>query len=445
MKNRKSRQHDLDEFILMALLKAGPLSLKELAEKTLLFSSHFGYHYYNEKGKKVSEFLKRLGVARDWNWEAHRERRHEANEKHPDVGFECDNLVNRNMIRLNDENQYELTEIGKQKAETYSRGIETASRLIERQFLNPTATARNTIIADFFLAVMKLLIGFLSGSVGLIADGADAGIDTASAVIVWFGIKYKKEFLGTLIIISMMFITAISVGYESAAKIFAALSGSMEPLLMPLLIIAVEGIALLSAVALSVYQRYVGKKYGSLALISQSIDSRNHIYVAAAVIVGAIFSMFGIHFIDALIGAFVAFRIIKDAVELLKEALSSMKGEETDFSKYKVPFEKYWSMNQLETFRIWILYAIKEENTRTKDELINLLERTFSSGYIPVLSELKFTFGDGFDFRHKFDDLIEPLLREKYLIRGDAGFILTNDGVKRVDKVTKSMRFHQTD
>jgi len=40
---------------------------------------------------------------------------------------------------------------------------------------------------------MKLLAGFLSGSVGLIADGADATVDTVSASLVWIGIKYKKE------------------------------------------------------------------------------------------------------------------------------------------------------------------------------------------------------------------------------------------------------------
>ena len=45
--------------------------------------------------------------------------------------------------------------------------------------------------------------------------------------------------------------------------------------------------------------------------------------------------MFGIHFVGALIGGFVAFRILKDAVKLLHEAIFSMKGEEADFSKYK--------------------------------------------------------------------------------------------------------------
>jgi len=40
---------------------------------------------------------------------------------------------------------------------------------------------------------MKLAAGFLSGSVGLVADGADAAIETASASLVWIRIKCKKE------------------------------------------------------------------------------------------------------------------------------------------------------------------------------------------------------------------------------------------------------------
>ena len=99
--------------------------------------------------------------------------------------------------------------------------------------LSPTAAARNTVIADFFLAVMKLSAGLFSASVGLIADGADAAIDTVSASVVWAGIKFKKEFLGTLIVISMMFLTAISVGYESVTKIVDAITATIPPISLP--------------------------------------------------------------------------------------------------------------------------------------------------------------------------------------------------------------------
>ena len=209
------------------------------------------------------------------------------------------------------------------------------------------------------------------------------------------------------------------------------------------LVIVVEGIALIAAAVLHFYQRYVGKSNGSLALISQSIDSKNHIYVAAAVIIGAIFSVFGIHFVDALIGAFVAIRILIDGFRLSKEAFSSIKGEETDFSKYEIPLERHWHLSKLETFRAWILYSIKEDNLNTKEELVNSLERTFKPKYIPILSEFRFALGKGFDFEKDFGNLIAPLIKEKFIIKKGKNFILTEEGENRVNRIFKSIRYHQ--
>jgi divalent metal cation (Fe/Co/Zn/Cd) transporter len=48
--------------------------------------------------------------------------------------------------------------------------------------LEPSTTAKNTTILDAFL---KLGGGLISGSMGLIADGTDATMDTVEAV--WFG------------------------------------------------------------------------------------------------------------------------------------------------------------------------------------------------------------------------------------------------------------------
>jgi Co/Zn/Cd efflux system component/predicted transcriptional regulator len=412
MRERGHRHGNFHEFILMALLKGGPLSLRELKGKAVLFASQFGYQRLREYGEQV------------------------------DLKLECNSMVSRGMLHLNKDDKYELTPKGKKEAIKKAKGMEQAANLIKAQLFAPTATARNTLIANLLLAIMKLLSGFLSGSVGLIADGADAAIDTASSAIVWIGLKFKKEFLGTLVIVLMMFITAVSVGYESIMKITQAIISTLSPITMPYLVIGIESIALIAALILYFYQRYVGKRNGSLALISQSIDSKNHIYVAGAVIAGAIFSIFGIHFVDALIGTFIAIRILIDGIELSKEALSAMRGRESDFSKYRIPFENYWHLNKLETFRIWVLYSMREDNLRTRDEMVNLLENTFGSGYIPILSEFKFGIGGGFDFKEEFDNLIHPLLDKGLLIKEDKIFILTEDGKKHVDKIFKGIRYH---
>ena len=443
---RKHRRSDLQRCILTALLKEESLSLKELEERTFAFIYHFhgfGYSLHEEVEKKAFSFLSLFGYHPKEDHSARMKKWREKHEKQINIQLECEGLIEQGMLRLN-EDEYELTEKGRKEAEKSVEEMEIATISIRNQLLSPTAAARNTVIADFSLAIMKLSAGFISASAGLIADGADTAIDTVSASVVWAGIKFKKEFVGTLIIILMMFITAISVAYESVTKIIDAINATLSPISLPYLVVAVEGMSLAAAAVLHFYQCYVGKSNGSLALISQSIDSKNHIYIATAVIIGAFFSVSGIHTVDALIGSFVAARILIDGFELTKEALSSFKGEETDFSKYEIPLEKRWHLNKLETFRTWILYSIKEDNLSTKEELIDSLKRVFKTKYTPILSEFRFALYKGFDFEKEFDNLIKPLLEEKFIIKKGKNFILTEDGKSRVDRIFKSIRYHQS-
>ena len=426
----------------MTLLKEGSLNLKELEEKTLLFASNFfdlGFHFADGI---VSRTVSRFGTRTSGVYYGRMTERR-GGKRQLDVGLECQNLIEKSLLRLNAENMYELSEKGKRTAENLRKRLEKAAALLERQFFNSTAAAKNTVIADSFLALLKLLAGFLSGSVGLIADGADAAIDTVSATVVWIGMKVKKELLGTLIIIVMMFVTAISVGFESLTAIIEAITGTIAPISKPYLVIFVEAVSLVAAAILYLYQRFVGRRNGSLALISQSIDSKNHVYVAIAVIMGALFSILGIYFADALIGVFLAARILIDGFGLSKEALSSAKGEEIDPSRYETPLEKQWRLSRRETFQTWILYSMKEDEAFAKDELVNSLERTFNPKYIPIFSEFRFNLGEGFNFDEEFDNLTKPLLNRGLLVRKEGGFALTEKGRNLVNTTFKHMRFRQ--
>jgi hypothetical protein len=241
----------------------------------------------------------------------------------------------------------------------------------------------------------------------------------------------------------MMFVTGISVGAESVSKLVQIFRGAIEPILHPLLVILVESVAMIFALGLTFYQRYVGKSYGNFTLISQSVDSKNHIFVAAAVIVGTILSIFGLHFMDAFIGVYISYRILKDSYELTKEAFAATRGGEVDIHKYKIPFEEQWHLSKLESFRLWILYTIRESRLTTREEIIKNLRATFDPEYIPVMSEFKFGLGKGFDFEGKFDVIIKPLLDGKLLIEDGDVFSLTEQGEKYLGKRFSIIRYHE--
>ena len=441
LSRKRSRHGDFNKFILLALLKESPLGLDEIENMASILVSQFEMVGMEFGTRIVSSLFSKFGrpAATRLNRAKQKFRQQEV-----DVKSECQNLQEKGLITMNQVCRFELTAEGREKAAEFDKNLKKGVDTLEGQFLSSSAAARNTIIIDFFLASLKLFSGFFSGSVGLLADGADAAVDTVSAAVVWLGMKIKREILGTAIVLLMMFVSAISVGYDSIRSVVDAFLGTLSALALPYLVIITEIIALVFALALFLYQRFVGKRNGSLVLISQSVDSKNHIYVALGVITGAVFSIFGIYFVDALVGGFVAARILVDGVKLSKETIASLKGEEVDLKKYELPLEKHWEMSKLETFRTWILYSVKELKLNTRDELVHELERTFKPKYVPILTEFKFSLGKGFDFEKSFDTLVNPLVENGLLVKRNEDFVITEEGEKRITELTRMRRYQPT-
>jgi len=427
-----------DQFLMMALLKEGPLSLEELWEKSILFISLIWYQQLPEKSHPLMEKLFfKLARLRS-RLEDGRE-----NKKIQATNVECEKLIKKGWVELNKDNKYELNEEGQKKAKIYTKNMEREASTVKNGLLKPSATARNTTFLDFFLAILKLGAGFLSGSVGLISDGVDNTMDTVSAFLVWLGIKYQRENLATFLVIVGLFGASYAIGSESFSHVLRAMNGTLEPLTMPYLVIAVEGVVLLVVGFLFYYQRYVGRAFANLTLIAQSVDNKNHVFIAISVIVGAVFAIYGIYFVDAIIGFIIAVGIFVDAVGLLREAISSRKGKKEDYSQYKLPLEKCWQENKLVAFRNWILYVMWAENLKTPEEIVPSLHKAFHpKNYIPVLSELNATCSESYDFEGNFKGLIEPLMEQKLLVRKDEEYNLTERGRKHLETFISNFSYY---
>jgi len=423
-----------DKFLMIAILKDGPLSLEELWEKSILFLSLIWYQQLPEKGQPLTEklFFKATHLRSKLEEVITDKSNHSA-------AIEIDKLVKKGWINLNNVNKYELTKEGLIQAKIYESKIVKKAIMVDKE-LEPSTTAKNTTILDAFLAFLKLGGGLISGSMGLIADGTDATMDTVEAVLVWLGIKYHQEKLSTLLVILGLFIASITILFDSVTHLLASFGGNSQPITMPYLVISVEGVAILSAFFLFYYQRFVGKITNSLTLISQSVDSKNHVFIGVSVIIGAIFAIYGIYFIDALIGLFVGIGIFRDAINLLREAIFAVRGGVEDYSKeYKLPLQECWQENRLIAFRNWILYLLWEGQLRTREEIISSLGITFHpKNYIPILSELKATCMEPYDFDSKFPNLVKPLIEEELLIEKIEEYLLTEKGEEHLKNFINS-------
>ena len=417
-----------DRFLMMALLKEGPLTLEELDDKTVLFLSLIWYQQVPEKDEPLMERL--FFTLSHMRSELEDERKGKKVGKTED---ECRKLIDDGWVKL-DNGHYSLTDEGEKEAQEFVQNMKKKASLVRKDFFKPDAAAKNTTVLDGFLAVLKLGSGLISGSVGLTADGTDATMDTISAFMVWLGIKYHRETLSTLVVIFGLFFASLSIGYDSVTHLISAFYGTLTPMGMPYLAIVVEGIAIMAAVFLFYYQRYVGKVNSNLTLISQSVDSKNHIFIGFSVIAGAVFTLQGIYFVDSLIALFISIGIFKDAVDLLREAISARKGEEEDYSHYKLPLEECWEGNKKMAFQNWTLYILWIGDRKTRVEIVSSLESAFNpENYIPVLSELNATCKETHDFEGGFEELINPLKEEKLIESDGEHYTLTENGVRYLE------------
>ncbi len=403
-----AKKEDHASMLLMMISKNGPMSIDEIENNLFKFASQFGY-----------------GGDRDRIKNRKKDKNHRIITDTKEL---CESLVERNLLCREDD-IYRITEKGGEIAEDTLHKIKRVWTWIDRNIISPEAASKNTVIIDAFLALIKLAAGFVSGSIALIADGTDAAVDTVSALVVYFSVKFKNEMIGTLVIIGMMFFTSISIGINSVDGILKFVKGSSEVMKSPELVICVEIVALLFAMLLTFYQRSVGKKFRNFALISQSVDSKNHIYVSLSVISGAIFSIFGVEIADSIIGGLIAVRIFFDGFELLKESFSSINGEEINFAKYSSFIEKKWHIYGQRTFQAYVIYSLLQKSRMTETEIIEMLEENFDSGYIPILSESGFGLAKNKDFKKDFSDIVSPL--------ADIGILNLESGKYAIEKNTE--------
>lgn len=397
----------------MLVGKEGPLDAQQIESRLTLFSSPF---------TRSAKF----------------QRSRDDKQEMTDVVANCNQLVQDGIIQSGEDGKFTLTENGQLR---YNE-LTTYMSKIERSLLTPQAASRISILTNGVMAVSKLLGGFFSGSIGLLADGVDAGIDTTSAVIAWVGIKVKREIIGTIVTIGLMFFSAISLSYEGIRAVIGGLLIGFNPVTLPFLIIGVETGVFFGSMFLKNYLGYVGKRSGNLTLISQSVDAKNHSFIAIAVIMSAILSLWGIDFVDSLIGIVIALRIILDAIALVKDARLSASGEMLDLSKYETHFEKQWNERWIESYKAWVLYSINEYHKNTKAELIETLEKTFKVGYVPLLSDFAFDDSNKYDFEAHFDELIQALEERTFISEKEGKFTITQKGKSFLGRQNRVLRLN---
>ncbi len=206
------------------------------------------------------------------------------------------------------------------------------------------------IAGNAFLAVVKILIGFLSGSFAVIGDGIDTATDVLSYVITLVTARiiskppdpkypygYKKaETSATKILAFIIFFAGAELLLSTIRHL---LSGDIREL-PSMIAVYVTILSIIGKSILSVWQFRIGRRINSQMIIANARNMRNDIVISASVLIGLIFTfIFKMPVFDSITALLVSIWIIKVAFEIYKESNLEMMDGLKDTTIYDKVFQ----------------------------------------------------------------------------------------------------------
>ena len=174
------------------------------------------------------------------------------------------------------------------------------------------------IFCNGLLFFGKLVAGLLSGSVAIVADAVNNLSDASSSVVTLLGFRLAQQ--------------PADADHPYGHARYEYLSGLMVAVLI--LVIGVELVKssvekiILVKLWMSFFFGSLGKRIHSLTLEATAVDSRNDVITTAAVLLGCFVGFLFRIKIDGYIGLLVAVFILHSGVNIVKETISPLLGEQ---------------------------------------------------------------------------------------------------------------------
>lgn len=191
------------------------------------------------------------------------------------------------------------------------------------------------IVCNLLLFAGKLTVGLLSGSVAVSADAVNNLSDASSSLVTLLGFRLAErpaddehpyghariEYLSGLVVAALILLIGAELAKSSFDKILHPAAVDVSPLTLAVLLASV-----LVKLWMSLFCGSLGKRIGSQTLTATAADSRNDVISTAAVLLGCVLSLFGLH-IDGYIGLLVALFIVRSGCSIAKDTVSPLLGE----------------------------------------------------------------------------------------------------------------------
>ena len=192
------------------------------------------------------------------------------------------------------------------------------------------------IVCNLLLFGLKLLVGIVSGAVSITADAMNNLSDATSSVVTLVGFKLAEkpadedhpygharyEYLSGLAVAAMIIVIGFELAKSSVEKIITPTAVAFS---VPVLLVLVGSV--LVKLWLSHFQKHLGQRIRSAALLAAATDSCNDVLATGAVLAALTVEHFTNLRIDGFVGLGVAVFILYSGVSMAKQTISPLLGE----------------------------------------------------------------------------------------------------------------------
>lgn len=192
------------------------------------------------------------------------------------------------------------------------------------------------IICNCLLAAGKLIVGHMTSSMSITADGLNNLSDGASSIVTLLGFKLAEkpadrkhpyghariEYIAGLTVAVMILFIGLELGKSSVQKFI-----DPEPIEFSFTAVWVLCASILVKLFMMLFNLKMGRRINSNTLLATAADSRNDVMTTSAVLAASIVEHFYDVRIDGVMGIAVSLFILYSGIKLAGETMSPLLGE----------------------------------------------------------------------------------------------------------------------
>lgn len=191
-----------------------------------------------------------------------------------------------------------------------------------------------SVIAAVFLTGFKLLIGLMTGSLGILSEALHSGLDLVAAVITWLAVKVsdkpadidhqyghgKIENLSALIETILLLVTCVWIVYEALSRLLSGNTHIEVTIWSYIVVVSSIVIDFSRSRALS----RVAQKHNSQALEADALHFSTDIWSSGVVLLGLVCANFGYYMADSVAALGVAVIVVYVSIKLGRRAIDAL-------------------------------------------------------------------------------------------------------------------------